>query len=95
MGFSEKDYEKTLKLGYSYRKMNKLIGNSIVVNVLEEIFREMFVNKYSLKGYALQHISSQNGVNIRLLTDYYPYALYDYEYEVSGKKYFIIVRYMM
>lgn len=50
MGFSEKDYEKTLKLGYSYRKMNKLIGNSIVVNVLEEIFREMFVNKYSLKG---------------------------------------------
>lgn len=50
MGFAEKDYEKTLKLGYSYRKMNKLIGNSIVVNVLEEIFREMFMNRYSLKG---------------------------------------------
>lgn len=47
MGFSEKDYEKTLSLGYSYRKMNKLIGNSIVVDVLAEIFNEMFSDKYS------------------------------------------------
>lgn len=39
MGFSEADYEKTLYLQYSYRKMNKLIGNSIVVNILEELFR--------------------------------------------------------
>lgn len=42
MGFKEHDYEKTLPLQYSYRKMNKLLGNSIVVNVLEEIFKEMF-----------------------------------------------------
>jgi len=42
MGFKEDDYEKTLPLQYSYRKMNKLLGNSIVVNVLEEIFKEMF-----------------------------------------------------
>lgn len=47
MGFSEQDYEKTLKLGYSYRKMNKLIGNSIVVNVLVEIFEKMFTEEYS------------------------------------------------
>lgn len=46
MGFDETDYEKTLRLGLSYRKMNKLIGNSIVVNVLEEIFRLLFEKKY-------------------------------------------------
>lgn len=46
MGFSEQDYEKTLSLEYSYRKMNKLIGNSIVVNVLKAIFEAMFEDKY-------------------------------------------------
>jgi len=46
MGFSEQEYEKTLSLDYSYRKMNKLIGNSIVVDVLVEIFRVMFEEKY-------------------------------------------------
>lgn len=46
MGFTEQDYEKTLSLEYSYRKMNKLIGNSIVVDVLVEIFRAMFSDKY-------------------------------------------------
>lgn len=45
MGFTEEEYEKTLYLDFSYRKMNKLIGNSIVVNVLEEIFRVMFCEK--------------------------------------------------
>ncbi len=50
MGFSEKDFEKTLSLAYSYRKMNKLIGNSIVVNVLVEIFRAMFDTKYNKHG---------------------------------------------
>ena len=49
MGFSEEDYEKTLFLDYSYRKMNKLIGNSIVVDVLVEIFRVMFQEKYKRK----------------------------------------------
>lgn len=49
MGFSEQDYEKTLSLAYSYRKMNKLIGNSIVVDVLVEIFRAMFEEKYGRK----------------------------------------------
>ena len=45
MGFTEEEYERAKKLGLSYRKMNKLIGNSIVVNVLEEIFRFLFEEK--------------------------------------------------
>lgn len=50
MGFSEEEYERTLPLGYSYRRMNKLIGNSIVVNVLTTIFRAMIGNKYNRKN---------------------------------------------
>ena len=46
MGFTEEEYIKTLRLGLSYRKMNKLIGNSIVVNVLAEIFILLFKEKY-------------------------------------------------
>ena len=42
MGFTDADYENTKKLGLSYRQMNKLIGNSIVVNVLEAIFKLIF-----------------------------------------------------
>ena len=41
MGFDEVDYEKVRDLGLSYRKMNKLIGNSIIVPILEKIFKEM------------------------------------------------------
>ena len=41
MGFSEEDYEKVNALGFSYRQKNKLIGNAIVVPVLEEVFRAM------------------------------------------------------
>ena len=46
MGFTEDEYERTLRLDFSYRKMNKLIGNSIVVNVLQAIFELLFQNKY-------------------------------------------------
>lgn len=46
MGFTEEEYEKTLCLEFSYRQMNKLIGNSIVVNILVEIFRALFSEKY-------------------------------------------------
>ena len=49
MGFSEEEYERTLRLDLSYRKMNKLIGNSIVVNVLEVIFKELFSKEYGKK----------------------------------------------
>ena len=46
MGFTEEEYIRTLGLEFSYRKMNKLIGNSIVVNVLVAIFDLMFGDKY-------------------------------------------------
>lgn len=49
MGFTEDEYERATMTGLSYRKMNKLIGNSIVVNVLVEIFRFLFSKKYGLK----------------------------------------------
>ncbi len=42
MGFSEKDYENVKELGLSYRKTIKLAGNSIVVPVLEAIFKAIF-----------------------------------------------------
>lgn len=48
MGFTEEEYERTIRLDFSYRRMNKLIGNSIVVNVLTEIFREMFAGSYGV-----------------------------------------------
>ena len=49
MGFSSEEYEKAASLNFSYRKLNKLIGNSIVVNVLVAIFGAMFGENY-LKG---------------------------------------------
>lgn len=42
MGFTEEEYERTEYLDFSYRKMNKLIGNAIVVDVLAKIFKAMF-----------------------------------------------------
>jgi len=48
MGFTEEEYERTVHLDFSYRRMNRLIGNSIVVNVLTEIFREIFVGRYGI-----------------------------------------------
>lgn len=41
MGFTEEEYERVKDLGLSYRKMIKLAGNSIIVPVLEAIFKEM------------------------------------------------------
>ena len=46
MGFTTEEYLKASSLGFSYRKLNKLIGNSIVVNVLVAIFSAMFEDKY-------------------------------------------------
>ena len=46
MGFTEEEYLRAKKLGLSYRKMNKLIGNSIVVNVLVAIFNYLFSSEY-------------------------------------------------
>lgn len=46
MGFTQDEYQKAAALNFSYRKLNKLIGNSIVVNVLQAIFEVMFDGKY-------------------------------------------------
>ena len=46
MGFTTEEYLHAASLGFSYRKLNKLIGNSIVVNVLVAIFEAMFNEKY-------------------------------------------------
>lgn len=46
MGFTEEEYLRASSLGFSYRKLNKLIGNSIVVNVLVSIFEAMFEKEY-------------------------------------------------
>ena len=48
MGFAEGDYEKILPLGLTYRQANKLIGNSIVVNVLQALFEAMSNEKLKL-----------------------------------------------
>lgn len=42
MGFTESEYERTKELEFSYRKMNKLIGNSIVVDVIAAVLKAMF-----------------------------------------------------
>lgn len=46
MGFTKEEYLRAASLGFSYRKLNKLIGNSIVVNILVSIFEAMFEEKY-------------------------------------------------
>lgn len=43
MGFSDEDFAKASKVNSNYQ-LYKQAGNSIVVNVLEEIFKEMFTN---------------------------------------------------
>ena len=48
MGFNTDEYVSASSLGFSYRKLNKLIGNSIVVNVLTAIFEAMFNEKYGI-----------------------------------------------
>lgn len=46
MGFTQDEYQKAAALNFSYRKLNKLIGNSIVVNVLQAVFEVMFDGKF-------------------------------------------------
>jgi DNA (cytosine-5)-methyltransferase 1 len=61
MGFTEDEYKRTIHLEFTYRRMNKLIGNSIVVNVLTEIFREMFIGRYNVKN---REISNEQGGDV-------------------------------
>ena len=46
MGFTHEEYQKAAALNFSYRKLNRLIGNSIVVNVLQAVFESMFEGKF-------------------------------------------------
>lgn len=50
MGFTQDEYQKAAALNFSYRKLNRLIGNSIVVNVLQAVFETMFEGKYDKDG---------------------------------------------
>lgn len=50
MGFTNEEYQRAASLNFSYRKLNKLIGNSIVVNVLQAIFESMFGRKYKKRN---------------------------------------------
>lgn len=45
MGVSEKDIDNIQKSGISKTQQYKMVGNSIVVDVLYHIFRKMFINK--------------------------------------------------
>ena len=45
MGFDDEDFEKAQAVPMSNTQLYKQAGNSIVVNVLENIFRELFKNK--------------------------------------------------
>lgn len=42
MGFDDEDIDKCIAIGMSNSQLYKQAGNSIVVNVLVEIFRELF-----------------------------------------------------
>ena len=50
MGFSDEDFEKSAQVPTSNAQLYKQAGNSIVVNVLEEILKELFINEKNLKG---------------------------------------------
>lgn len=45
MGFSEEDYNKALAVPTSFTQLYKQAGNSIVVNVLMAIFKELYLSK--------------------------------------------------
>ena len=45
MGFTDNDYDKCVRAGVSATQLGKQAGNSIVVNVLEAIFRELYLKE--------------------------------------------------
>lgn len=45
MGFTDEDYSRAEATGISRNQLYKQAGNSIVVNVLEAIFRQMLPEK--------------------------------------------------
>ena len=49
MGFSDNDYYAAKSVGTSNAQLYKQAGNSIVVTVLEAIFRQLFLKKHKKK----------------------------------------------
>lgn len=45
MGISDRDIDKMLESGVTEEQLYKQAGNSIVVDVLEHLFRKMFIDK--------------------------------------------------
>ena len=45
MGFDDEDYKKAKESGISDTQLYKQAGNSIVVNVLEAILKELLINE--------------------------------------------------
>ena len=63
MGFSDNDYYAAKSIGTSNAQLYKQAGNSIVVTVLEAIFRQLFLKKHKKKqGIIAEQISLFQGV---------------------------------
>ena len=63
MGFSDNDYYSAKSAGMSNAQLYKQGGNSIVVTVLESIFRQLFLKKHNKKqGIIAEQISLFQGV---------------------------------
>ena len=63
MGFSDNDFYAAKSAGISDAQLYKQAGNSIVVTVLEAIFRQLFLKKHSKKqGIIAEQISLFQGV---------------------------------
>lgn len=52
MGLKDIEIDKLVNSGISRGQLYKIAGNSIVVDVLENIFRTMFIEKNSEKGHS-------------------------------------------
>ncbi len=63
-------------------------------NVGPENFSEVMNNNKSVANkLAKKHLEEVGATNIRELISEYPYALYDYEFKLNGRKYYYIVRF--
>jgi DNA (cytosine-5)-methyltransferase 1 len=80
MGFEDKDYEALIEGNFkknisddffTYRKIEKMAGNSIVVPVLEEVFRQMiYVNEHFLSKVSVEEFAEETQVagELKLVT---------------------------
>ncbi len=75
MGFSEKDYECLIKNNFinnkkaffNIEKLNRMAGNSIVVNVLMEIFKRVYELNYELDTYYLRDTNKNHQMSLEEL----------------------------